>query len=44
MGTAISTFAAPIIAEAFGWRMTIRFYLILLIVFALLVFLFGDRK
>ncbi|QHS21964.1 MFS transporter [Virgibacillus sp. MSP4-1] len=44
VGTAISTFAAPIIAEAFGWRMTIRFYLILLIVFALLVFLFGDRK
>lgn len=44
MGTAVTTFAAPIIANQFGWQTTVKFYLILLLVFAALNFLFGDRK
>jgi len=44
IGTAISTFAAPVLAVKFGWSTTIRFYLILLILFAVLNFFFGDRS
>ena len=44
MGTALSTFAAPIIADRFGWSTTVKFYLIVLLVFAALNFIFGDRK
>src|SRR5690606_29445715 len=44
VGTAISTFAAPVLATKFGWSTTVKFYLILLLVFAALNFLFGDRK
>lgn len=43
MGTAISTFAAPVIATQVGWSMTVKFYLILLLIFAALNFIFGDR-
>ncbi|MCG7334960.1 MFS transporter [Sporosarcina sp. ACRSM] len=44
IGTAISTFAAPVIAAQVGWAMTAKLYLVLLLVFAALNFLFGDRK
>ncbi|WP_313890877.1 MFS transporter [Psychrobacillus sp.] len=44
IGTAISTFAAPIIATQVGWSLTVKLYLILLLIFAALNFLFGDRK
>ncbi|WP_342508214.1 MFS transporter [Sporosarcina sp. FSL K6-2383] len=44
VGTAISTFAAPVIATQVGWSMTVKFYLIILLVFAALNFIFGDRK
>ncbi|GIP56007.1 nitrate/nitrite transporter [Paenibacillus vini] len=44
IGTAVTTFSAPLIANHFGWETTIKFYLILLIVFAALNFLWGDRK
>ncbi|BAQ09756.1 nitrate/nitrite transporter [Bacillus sp. OxB-1] len=44
VGTAVSTFAAPVLATKFGWSTTVKFYLILLLVFAVLNFLFGDRK
>ncbi|WP_334074448.1 nitrate/nitrite transporter [Paenibacillus sp. A14] len=44
MGTAVSTFAAPLVADRFGWSMTVKFYLVLLLVFAALNFLLGDRK
>ena len=44
VGTAISTFAAPVIATQFGWTITVRFYLILLLLFAALNFFFGDRQ
>ncbi|WP_042349269.1 nitrate/nitrite transporter [Bacillus massiliigorillae] len=43
MGTAVSTFAAPVIATQFGWSVTVKFYLGLLLVMALLNFIFGDR-
>lgn len=44
IGTAVSTFAAPIIANQFGWSTTVKFYLIVLLVFALITFIVGDRK
>ncbi|WP_062107003.1 nitrate/nitrite transporter [Bacillus niameyensis] len=44
VGTAISTFAAPVLANHFGWRHTVLFYIILMALFALLNFVFGDRK
>lgn len=43
MGTAISTFAAPVIATQVGWTMTVKLYLVLLLVFAALNFIFGDK-
>ena len=44
MGTAISTFAAPVIATQVGWSMTVKFYLVLLLIFAALNFIFGDKR
>lgn len=43
MGTAVSTFAAPIIATQIGWSMTVKLYLILLVIFAALNFFLGDK-
>lgn len=43
LGTAVTTFAAPVIANMAGWRTTVKLFCILLIVFALLNFFFGDR-
>ncbi|MBE1555832.1 MFS transporter [Sporosarcina limicola] len=43
MGTAISTFAAPVIATQVGWSMTVKLYLVLLLLFAALNFILGDR-
>ncbi len=44
IGTAITAFSAPVLAKSFGWETTVRFYLVLLISFAILNFLFGDKK
>lgn len=44
IGTAITTFAAPVIATQIGWSMTVKLYLILLLFFAALNIFFGDRK
>lgn len=44
IGTAVSTFAAPVVATQIGWSMTVKLYLILLLVFAALNFIFGDRQ
>lgn len=44
IGTAVTTFGAPIIAASIGWVGTVRIFLIILLVFAALVFIFGDRK
>lgn len=43
IGTAVSTFAAPVIATQIGWSMTVKLYLVLLLVFAALNFIFGDK-
>ncbi|MHA7966624.1 nitrate/nitrite transporter [Paenibacillus sp. CAU 1782] len=43
LGTALSTFMAPIAATQLGWSLTIKLYLILLLVFIVLNFFFGDR-
>lgn len=44
IGTAISTFAAPMVAEKFGWSTTVQFYLVLLAIFIAANFFIGDRK
>ncbi|WP_139650823.1 nitrate/nitrite transporter [Raoultibacter phocaeensis] len=43
MGTAITTYAAPVLAVQFGWQMAIKFYLGLLLVMIALNFFLGDR-
>ncbi|HLQ72818.1 MAG TPA: MFS transporter [Bacillota bacterium] len=44
IGTAVSTFAAPVLASRFGWTTTVQLYLVLLLGFVLLNFFLGDRK
>jgi MFS transporter, NNP family, nitrate/nitrite transporter len=44
IGTAITAFSAPVLANQFGWATTVRLFLIPIVLFALLNFLFGDRK
>ncbi|WP_150275268.1 MFS transporter [Paenibacillus tepidiphilus] len=44
IGTAITTFSAPIVADRFGWSTAVKIYLILLLVFIVLNFLLGDRR
>lgn len=44
IGTALTSFLAPLLANSFGWRLTIQFYIILLVLMALLNILLGDRK
>ncbi|AWI11137.1 MFS transporter [Caldibacillus thermoamylovorans] len=43
-GTSITTFGAPIIAQSLGWQKTAQLYLILLLIFIVFNFIFGDRK
>lgn len=44
IGTAVTSFLAPVLATSFGWRTTVQMYLILLATFALANFLLGDRN
>lgn len=44
IGTALTTFSAPLLANIYGWQLTVRFYLILLGIFFILFLLLGDRK
>lgn len=44
MGTAITSFATPVLANSFGWRTTIQIFLIVVLIFAIINFLFGDRQ
>jgi len=44
IGTAITTFGAPFLAASIGWQSTVRLYLILLLLIAAFMFLFGDRN
>ena len=44
LGTAVSSFLAPPIAGMIGWQSTVRLYLIVMAVFAILMFFLGDAK
>jgi NNP family nitrate/nitrite transporter-like MFS transporter len=44
IGTAITSFTAPLLANTLGWQNTVRLFIIPVIIFALFNFLFGDRK
>ncbi|WP_028785064.1 MFS transporter [Thalassobacillus devorans] len=44
IGTALTAFAAPVVAANFGWTFTVQLYLVLLGVFILLNFFLGDKK
>jgi MFS transporter, NNP family, nitrate/nitrite transporter len=43
IGTAITTFAAPVIATQIGWSATVKLYMILLLLFVVLNIFLGDR-
>lgn len=43
-GTAVSSFCAPVLAGAIGWQNTVRSYLIILSIFAILMFFLGDKN
>lgn len=44
LGTAVSSFLAPPIAGIIGWEHTVQLYLIVLLIFAVLMFIFGDKE
>ena len=44
LGTAVSSFLAPPIAGIIGWQHTVQLYLIVLLIFAVLMFIFGDKE
>ncbi|QIZ09534.1 MFS transporter [Priestia megaterium] len=44
IGTAITSFSAPVLASTYGWRNTIKIFLIVVLIFAILNFIFGDKK
>lgn len=44
LGTAVTTFAAPVLAVKFGWSATIQIYLVILALFIAANFLLGDKK
>lgn len=44
LGTAVSSFLAPPIAGIIGWQHTVQLYLIVLLIFAVLIFIFGDKE
>jgi NNP family nitrate/nitrite transporter-like MFS transporter len=43
VGTAVTSFFAPVVAVPFGWVATVQLYLVLLAAFALANFLLGDK-
>ncbi|MGX9446481.1 nitrate/nitrite transporter [Staphylococcus haemolyticus] len=44
IGTAVSSFLAPPIAGIIGWQTTVRSYLVIIAIFAILMFIFGDKN
>lgn len=44
LGTAVTTFSAPVIASQIGWQSTVQVYLVLLLAFAFLNFFLGDNN
>jgi NNP family nitrate/nitrite transporter-like MFS transporter len=43
LGTALSTFGAPVVAKYYGWETAVQLYMILLAAMILLNFFLGDR-
>ncbi|MBU8878024.1 MFS transporter [Bacillus sp. FJAT-29790] len=44
LGTAVSAFAAPVVASKFGWSTTVQLYLVVLAIFIAANFFLGDKK
>ncbi|TCJ02795.1 nitrate/nitrite transporter [Cytobacillus praedii] len=44
VGTAITTFAAPVIATQLGWQTTVQLYLIIVLIVAVINFFLGDKN
>lgn len=44
LGTAVSSFLAPPIAGAMGWQHTVQLYVLVMALFAILMFVFGDKQ
>lgn len=44
IGTALTSFTAPLLANLMGWRNTVRIFLLLILLFAIINLFFGDRK
>ncbi|KOP83014.1 nitrate/nitrite transporter [Cytobacillus solani] len=44
VGTAITTFSAPVIATQFGWQTTVQLFLIIVLVVAVVNFFLGDKN
>ncbi|WP_313799778.1 nitrate/nitrite transporter [Cytobacillus sp.] len=44
VGTAITTFSAPVLAIRFGWQTTVQLFLIIVLVVAAVNFFLGDKK
>ncbi|MDP5276432.1 MFS transporter [Chengkuizengella axinellae] len=44
IGTAFTSFLAPVIASSFGWRFTIQLYLILILLMIFILYFFGDKN
>ncbi len=43
LGTALTAFGAPVLANYYGWEATVRLYMVLLIIVIILNFFLGDR-
>lgn len=44
IGTAITTFSVPVLANLYGWRTSVQLFAILVLVVLLLNFFFGDKN
>ena len=44
LGTAVTAFAAPVVASKLGWSVTVQLYLVLLAIFIVANFLLGDKQ
>ncbi|WP_059106070.1 nitrate/nitrite transporter [Shouchella shacheensis] len=44
LGTALTTFAAPVLAASIGWSLTVQLYMVLLGMFILATFFLGDKE
>ncbi|MBF0842794.1 MULTISPECIES: nitrate/nitrite transporter [Mammaliicoccus] len=44
LGTAVSSFLSPPIAGAIGWQHTVQLYVLVMALFAILMFVFGDKQ